>query len=85
MLFTKTFVDAQFPTGGLTPPPVPPPLPPPEVELPPQKIYILFVMVQPPVLLPPLVPFPGNPPVELFKISRISLTVVLVEREVFKI
>lgn len=85
MLFTKIFDDAQFPTGGLTPPPVPPPLPPPEVELPPQKICILLVMVQPPVLLPPLVPFPGNPPVELFKISRISLTVVLVETEVFKI
>ena len=82
MLFTKIFEDIQFPTGGVTPPPVPPPLPP-EVELPPQKIYILLVMLQPPVLLP-LVPFPV-PPVELFKISRISLTVVLVETEVFKI
>ena len=84
MLFTKIFDDAQLPTGGVTPPPVPPPLPPPEVELPPQKIYILLVMLQPPVLLP-LVPFPVYPPVELFKISRISLTVVLVETEVFKI
>jgi len=34
VLFTKIFDDAQFPTGGVTPPP----LPPPEVELPPQKI-----------------------------------------------
>jgi len=38
VLFTKIFDDAQFPTGGVTPPPVSPPLPPPEVELPPQKI-----------------------------------------------
>jgi len=39
-------------------------------------------MLQPPVVFPPFVPFPGNPPAELFKISRISLTVVLVVREV---
>jgi len=38
VLFTKIFDDAQFPTGGVTPPPVSHPLPPPDVELPPQKI-----------------------------------------------
>jgi hypothetical protein len=81
VLFTKIFDDAQFPTGGVTPPPMSPP--PPVVELPPQKTCILFVMLQPPEPVPfPLLPLPGNPPVELFKIPRISLTVEFVETEV---
>lgn len=63
MLFTKIFVDAQFPTGGVGPPPVPPPSPPPEVELPPQKICTLLVILQPLVSAPFPVPLPGNPPV----------------------
>ena len=40
-------------------------------------------MLQPPEPVPfPLVPLPGNPPVELFKIPKISLTVEFVETEV---
>jgi len=52
------FDEAQFPTGGLTPPPVSPP--PPVVELPPQSTFILLIMLQLPVL-PPLVPLPVEP------------------------